>query len=106
MKVMVPGRSPPARHPWAKAAAIAGRCVYRQDAPAFWNYHDFVFDAQDSLTLDTLKTKVLEWAAPKGLDTIQLGACIDTRATEGAGSTTGGCEVRAPGLWRRRAPFP
>jgi protein-disulfide isomerase len=71
-----------AYHPWAKAAAIAGRCVYRQDAPAFWDYHDFVFGAQDSLTVDTLKTKVLEWAATKNLDTIQLGACIDKRATE------------------------
>src|SRR3989442_1530718 len=23
-------------HPWAKPAAIASRCVFRQDAPAFW----------------------------------------------------------------------
>jgi protein-disulfide isomerase len=69
-------------HPWAKAAAIAGRCVYRQDAPAFWDYHDFVFDNQDTLTADNLKAKVLEWAATKSLDTIQLGTCIDTRATE------------------------
>jgi len=69
-------------HPWAKAAAIAGRCVYRQDAQAFWAYHDFVFESQDSLSPDTLKTKLLEWAATKSLDTIQLGACIDARATE------------------------
>ncbi|MGD0579827.1 MAG: thioredoxin domain-containing protein [Bryobacteraceae bacterium] len=69
-------------HPWARAAAIAGRCVYRQDAQTFWDYHDFVFGAQDSITVDNLKTKVLEWAATKGLDTIQLGACIDTKATD------------------------
>jgi protein-disulfide isomerase len=69
-------------HPWAKAAAIAGRCVYGQDAQVFWDYHDFVFESQDSLTADNLKAKVLEWAASKSLDTIQLGTCIDTRATE------------------------
>lgn len=69
-------------HPWARAAAIAGRCVYRQDAQTFWDYHDFVFGAQDSITVDNLKTKVLEWAATKNLDTIQLGACIDTKATD------------------------
>ncbi len=69
-------------HPWAKAAAIAGRCVFRQDAKAFWDYHDFVFDNQDSMTLENLKDKVLEWAAAKGLDTLQLGPCIANRATE------------------------
>ena len=69
-------------HPWAKAAAIAGRCVYRQDAPAFWDYHDFVFENQDSLKPENLKDKVLEWAAAKGLDTLQLGTCIVNRATE------------------------
>ena len=84
-------------HPWAKTAAIAGRCVYRQDAQAFWDYHDFVFDGQDSLTLDNLKAKVLEWAATKSLDTIQLGACIDTRATEGEVNRTI-AEARALGV--------
>ena len=69
-------------HPWAKAAAIAGRCVYRQDAKSFWDYHDFVFDNQDSMTPENLKNKVLEWAAAKGLDTLQLGQCIASRATE------------------------
>jgi protein-disulfide isomerase len=69
-------------HPWAKPAAIAGRCVYRQDPQAFWDYHDFVFENQDSLTQDNLKDKVLEWAAAKNLDTLQLGACIVNRSTE------------------------
>ena len=36
--------------------------------------------AQPDLT--QFRTKVLEWAATKNLDTVQLGACMDRRATE------------------------
>jgi len=69
-------------HPWARAAAIAGRCVYRQDPQTFWDYHDFAFANQDSITPENLKTKVLEWAATKNLDTMQLGSCIDNKSTD------------------------
>ena len=34
-------------HPWAKAAAIAGRCVFQQKTDAFWEYHDWIFAHQD-----------------------------------------------------------
>src|SRR5215475_8511631 len=27
-------------HPWARAASIAARCIYRQDAQAFWKFYD------------------------------------------------------------------
>jgi protein-disulfide isomerase len=70
-------------HPWAKAAAIASRCVYRQDAAAFWDYHDWIFENQASITPETLKDKVLDWAKPrKDLDPMQLGQCIEKKATE------------------------
>jgi protein-disulfide isomerase len=69
-------------HPWAKAAAIAGRCVYRQNAAAFWDYHDWIFEHQQEITPDGLKNKVLEFANSKQIDTLQLSRCIDTRATE------------------------
>ncbi len=79
-------------HPWAKTAAIAGRCVYRQNAPAFWDYHDYVFENQTAINdavkvttqpdVSQFRTKILEWAAGKGLDAMQLGACIDKRSTE------------------------
>lgn len=79
-------------HPWAKLAAIAGRCVYRQNAPAFWDYHDYVFENQTVLNdamkvttqpdLSQFRPKILEWAAGKGLDAAQLGGCIDSRSTE------------------------
>jgi Protein-disulfide isomerase len=69
-------------HPWAKAAAIAGRCVFKQKPAAFWDYHDYMFEHQTELKTDNLKSKVMEFAATKGIEPIQLGACIDSRATE------------------------
>ena len=70
-------------HPWAKAGAIAGRCVYRQGNDRFWEFHDWIFAHQAEITPENLKNKVMEWAGTKnGLDTAKLGECIDTKATE------------------------
>ncbi len=69
-------------HPWAKAAAMAGRCVYRQNAAAFWDYHDWAFEHQPELNANNLRSKVVDWARSKHLDATQLERCIDTRATE------------------------
>jgi protein-disulfide isomerase len=69
-------------HPWSKAAAIAGRCVFRANPAAFWDYHDWIFEHQPEITADNLKDKVLEWAGQKNLDTLQLNSCIGTKATE------------------------
>src|SRR5581483_4868630 len=33
-------------HPWAKAAAIASRCAFKQNPPSFWAFHDWVFEHQ------------------------------------------------------------
>jgi len=63
-------------HPWAKAGAMAGRCVYRQNAVSFWDYYDWVYEHQAEVTPENLKDKVLEFA------TLQLGRCMDTKATE------------------------
>lgn len=70
-------------HPWAKPAAIAGRCVYRQSPAAFWQFHDWIYEHQTEITPDNLKDKVLDFAkSAKDVDTLQLGRCIDTKATE------------------------
>ena len=70
-------------HPWARAAAMASRCVYKQNADAFWAYHDWVFDKQSDLTAANLKGQILEWAkSQKGIDPAQLGSCMDSKATE------------------------
>ena len=70
-------------HPWAKSAAIAGRCVFRQDPSSFWSYHDWMFAHQADITPVNLKDKVMEWAkGEKDIDVLQLGRCMDTKATE------------------------
>ncbi len=70
-------------HPWAKAAAIDSRCVLKQSATDYWDFHDWLFAHQSDITPENLKDKVMEWAKPKtGLDAAKLGACMDTRATE------------------------
>jgi len=71
-------------HPWAKAAAIAGRCVMRQKADAFWDFHDWIFGQQQQITADNLKDQVNGWVKQrKDLDALQFGQCVDTKATEG-----------------------
>src|ERR1035441_9397115 len=63
--------------------AMAGRCVFQQNADAFWEYHDYVFAHQDAITADNLKDQVLGWAkGVKDVDAIKLGACIDNKATQ------------------------
>src|ERR1035437_8134081 len=49
-------------HPWAKAAAMAGRCVFQQKPDGFWEYHDWVYAHQDAITPENLKAQVLGWA--------------------------------------------
>ena len=69
-------------HPWAKMAAMTGRCIFRLNAGAFWEYHDWIYASQADITKDNFKSKVLDWAKTKNLDTLQLGRCIDSHATE------------------------
>jgi protein-disulfide isomerase len=69
-------------HPWAKAGAIAGHCVARQNASAFWDYYDWIYEHQSEVTAENLKDKVLEFAKTKNLDTLQLDRCMDTKAPE------------------------
>jgi protein-disulfide isomerase len=69
-------------HPWARAAAIAGRCVYQQGQPAFWKFYDWIYENQDQIMGDNLNSKVLAWAGQNAVDTLKLGQCIDTKATE------------------------
>lgn len=69
-------------HPWARAAAIAGRCVYHQDAKAFWDFYDWIYENQQEIEPDNLNSKILAWAGQNGLDARRLGGCIETEASE------------------------
>ncbi len=69
-------------HPWAKPAAIAGRCIFKQNPSAFWDYHDWIYEHQTEITKENFRDKVLEFAKSKQIDALQLGSCMDTKATE------------------------
>ncbi len=69
-------------HPWARTAAIAGRCVALQGDSAFWKFHDWAFDKQVGLSLENFRTELLGWAPRNGVEPLQLGRCIDNKETE------------------------
>jgi protein-disulfide isomerase len=68
-------------HPWARAASIAARCVFQQDARAFWKFYDWDYENQDDITPENLKSKVLAWAAGNGVRSAPLESCMDNKAT-------------------------
>jgi protein-disulfide isomerase len=67
-------------HPWAMKGSIAGRCVSRNGAAAFWDYHDWVYQNQTDLKLENFDAKLQEYATKKGLDALQLGRCMDDKS--------------------------
>jgi protein-disulfide isomerase len=69
-------------HPWSRAAALAGRCVLKQGESAFWKYHDWIYDKQTEITPETYNAKLMEWAGQSGVDPVQLGRCVDSKATD------------------------
>lgn len=69
-------------HDWAHTAAIAGRCVFKQNPQKFWNYFDWVYDNQQSIGLDNFNSKFQSFASEQGLDGMQLGRCVDNKLTD------------------------
>jgi protein-disulfide isomerase len=69
-------------HNWARPAAVAGRCVYKLNPAAFWDYHDWIYENQSYIGLDNLNSKLQEFATAKGIDGMQLSRCIENKTTE------------------------
>ena len=63
-------------HEWAKDAAVAGRCVYNQEPAVFWDYHDWIFANQSSMTKDNLGAKVSGFLDGKPVDRIKFSQCL------------------------------
>ncbi len=63
-------------HPWARTAAIAGRCAYQQDPKAFWNMYDFIYDNQEIISAATAWTKMMDYASQSGLDADSFKTCM------------------------------
>jgi len=70
-------------HPWAWDAAASGRCIFKQNAEAFWPYHDWAFDQQGRLTPEQFKKSAAAFAQTQKIDMPKYTACLadpDTRA--------------------------
>jgi protein-disulfide isomerase len=63
-------------HPWARTAALAGRCSYQQDPKAFWKFYDFVYDQQDLISAANVYDKVLDFASQNNLNKDAFKACL------------------------------
>lgn len=63
-------------HPWARTAAIAGRCAYMQDPKSFWKMYDTIYDNQDVITASDAYQKMLDYAGKAGLNTDSFKACM------------------------------
>ena len=63
-------------HPWARTAAIAGRCAYQQNPKAFWKMYDFIYDNQEIISAANAWTKMVDFAGQSGLDNDTFKSCM------------------------------
>jgi len=63
-------------HPWARTAALAGRCAYHQDPKAFWKVYDLIYDNQDLISASNAYDKMLDYATRSGLNADAFKACL------------------------------
>lgn len=69
-------------HPWARPAAIAGRCALLQGEENYWKFHDWVFDSQEGMGPELFRGRLMAWAPANGMDALQLSRCVDNKETE------------------------
>lgn len=63
-------------HPWARTAALAGRCAYQQDPKAFWKMYDLIYDGQDLISAENAWAKMNDFAEQSGLDAATFKSCL------------------------------
>ncbi len=63
-------------HPWARTAAIAGRCAYQQNPAAFWKMYDFIYDNQEIISAANAWTMMLDYAGQSGLEADTFKVCM------------------------------
>jgi protein-disulfide isomerase len=63
-------------HPWARTAALAGRCAYQQDPKAFWKVYDAIYDQQEVISAANAWAKMADFAAAAGLSPHKFKACM------------------------------
>jgi protein-disulfide isomerase len=65
-----------ALHPWARTAALGGRCAYLQEPKAFWKLYDLIYDNQDLISASNAWDKMIDYANQAGLNTTTFKACM------------------------------
>jgi protein-disulfide isomerase len=63
-------------HPWARTAALAGRCAYLQDPKTFWKMYDFIYDNQEIISAANAWAKMMDYAGQSGLDADAFKSCM------------------------------
>jgi protein-disulfide isomerase len=71
-------------HPWARTAALAGRCAYQQDPKAFWKVYDAIYDQQELISASNAWSKMTDFAAQAGLNPDGFKACMASREAAAA----------------------
>jgi protein-disulfide isomerase len=63
-------------HPWAKTAALAGRCAYNQKPASFWKIYDGFYDGQELISATNVWDKAVDFAGQAGLDQASFKSCL------------------------------
>jgi protein-disulfide isomerase len=63
-------------HPWARTAALAGRCAYQQDPEAFWKMYDFIYDHQELISAENAWIKMTDYAGQSGVNVETFKSCM------------------------------
>ncbi len=63
-------------HPWARTAALAGRCAYQQQPAAFWKMYDSIYDNQELISASNAWMKMAEFAGQAGLNADAFRICM------------------------------
>jgi protein-disulfide isomerase len=71
-------------HPWARTAALAGRCAYNQEPKSFWKVYDLIYDNQEIISAENAWTKMLDYAGQAGLNADTFKACMASPEAGGA----------------------
>jgi hypothetical protein len=67
-------------HAFAREASLASYCVREQDKLKYWQYHFTIFNNQEELSNDSLRS----WAAELGLDMDSYDTCLQDPLTSSA----------------------
>ncbi|HKI11239.1 MAG TPA: thioredoxin domain-containing protein [Candidatus Acidoferrum sp.] len=63
-------------HPWARTAALAGRCAYQQNPKSFWKVYDLIYDNQELVSAANAWDKMQDFAGRAGLSKDAFKSCL------------------------------